>query len=141
MELVVNTREYSIFGEKIEVYFHGWVKNILERLSFLKISEPPRAAGKAESVGKVWQTSDTSDTLDTPVKHHTWSQIILVPVEIVPDPKDGEPVLFIDQETCYRLATEDPRVGCLDCNMSLDEGWDTPCEGAKNDCEDISPLR
>lgn len=110
-----------------------WLELKFSRLErWFRFGGPSRAAGKTDSAGKVRLTSDTAATPVTPVtlaKHHTWTQIMLVPVTVVPDPDDGEPMLFLDEEA-FRLAKEDPRVGCLHCSMSLDEGWDIPCDGS-----------
>lgn len=59
---------------------------------------------------------------------HVWVQILMLPVEILPDPSDGEPVILYDDDQ-YQHSKDDPRIGCLLCNMSLDQGWDTPCPG------------
>ena len=115
--------------EKLERSIEEWLTTVMDNLERrLRAGSWLRAAGKTEPLGKVQKTSVTLATPDTPARHHSWTQILMVPVTVVPDPADGEPILFFDEEA-LRLARDDPRVGCIICSMSLDEGWDTPCEG------------
>src|SRR5687768_6561306 len=130
MELMTHP---PLYGDRQKKKLMAWLEYKIWRAEQRsKAAESLRAGDKEIRFGKVQQTSDTSATPVTAVtsaRHHSWSQIMLVPVTVVPDPRDGEPLLFLDEDE-FNLAREDPRIGCLHCNMSLHEGWDRPCEGA-----------
>jgi hypothetical protein len=60
---------------------------------------------------------------DTDTRQHTWREIRVTPVTVMPG-LDGEPITI-------ELPDEAPsvQVGCFTCNMGLEEGYEVGCPG------------
>ena len=61
---------------------------------------------------------------------HVWVRYLIQPVNVYRNDADGEPYVEYDVEALKQtLKDPDTRIGCLICNATLDDGWETACPG------------
>ena len=60
---------------------------------------------------------------ETKMRQHQWVEMVVTPVDVLPDMDEGHPV------TVPSGATPKVTVGCFSCNMGLSEGFGIPCPG------------
>lgn len=68
---------------------------------------------------------------------HNWVKMTLTKVDVKKD-TDPEGDLVISEDSFETIAGEETAVyGCSECEISLDEGFGTPCPGKAT--EEVSP--
>lgn len=63
------------------------------------------------------------DDMDTKTREHVWREIRMTPVFLIQD-DDGNPIAVEDPTQESQI-----QVGCLTCNMGMDEGAGVACPG------------
>lgn len=66
--------------------------------------------------------------MQTRLLQHDWVKHVITPVEVLPDERSADPIIFVDPDKQH-AAEQNAAYGCLRCSIPMREGFGTNCPG------------